>query len=163
MLIRWVFVVAVAVGAIACDLSGDNSAIIKTHAATRPGIAIWEAVGQADAFQAPDISYSIVGKDCSHAGFSAGRYGDLPYLKIIRADAREDDLMVSRPYTEHGYATQEEFVEALETNVELFTSCKAIVFSFMRAQAWPTSDWFEVTVDKSGRIVTVGNVTADNQ
>ena len=152
-----------AIGASACDLTGDNSAILKTHAATRPGMAIWDAVGQADAIQLADVTYHVVGKDCSHPGFEVGRYNGLPFLKIIRADANRDEHITMRPYTEHGYATREELVGAVKTHVQLFANCKAIVFSFMRDQAWPSDDSFEVTVDHTGRIMSVGGVIANDQ
>ena len=126
-------------------------------------MAIWDAVGQADAIQLPDIFYTVSGKECGHAGVEAGRYSGLSFLKMFHGAADKDDLMVMRPYTEHGYATRDEFVEALKANAAVFANCNAIVFSFMRGGGWPSTDWFEVTVDKHGQITTVGPVVGENQ
>jgi hypothetical protein len=86
---------------VGCEMAGDNSAIIKAQADTKPGMTIWEAIDRAERIQPADIDLRVWGKDCTHAGFEAGRHNGPRYLRIIRNDANKGDLMMSRPYTEH--------------------------------------------------------------
>ena len=86
-------------------------------------------------------------------------------MKLTRRAPREP-LAESNPpslpgYVEVGYATDDEFLDAISDKLPAFYSRKTFRFVFGRNQFWPTSDSSLVAVDSTGSITSVSDLTEE--
>lgn len=100
----------------------------------------------------------VVGQDCAGSYIHIGRGKEiLHYIRVTPQQAASNPSSQAG-YTEVGYATRQEFVQALAERLPPFYSCKTFRFEFGRDQFWPTSDSFTVTVDAKGHVASVSEL-----
>jgi hypothetical protein len=138
--------------------SGENPSIRAFHAKVRPGAPLLEVVRDAERTQPADAPFSVVSQDCPGSFLSVGRVPGLLHIRVTQP------ITVSNPssepgYTETGYSRREEFQQALEGQLPLFYGCKTYRFEFGRDQMWPVSDVFTVTIDTSGQVTSVSELS----
>ena len=141
--------------------SGDNSSVRSFHATVRPSAPLLEVIRNGESSQKEQASFLVVGQDCATSYIHIGRGPELlHYIRVTQQQAASNPSSRAG-YTEVGYATRQEFVQALAERLPSFYSCKTFRFEFGRDQFWPTSDSFTVTVDANGQVTSVSELKED--
>jgi hypothetical protein len=138
--------------------SGDNSAVRSFHATLKPAAPLLDLVRNGESAQKEQASFLVVGQDCAGPYIHIGRSPELlRYIRVTQPQAASNPSSQAA-YTEMGYATRQEFLQAVEERLPSFYSCKTFRFDFGRDQFWPTSDSFTVTIDAKGNVTSVSEL-----
>ncbi len=146
--------------AAACG-SADNSAVRSFHATVKPAASLLDVIRNGESTQKEQPSFVVVGQDCAAAYIHIGRGPELLHYIRVTQQLAASNPSSQAGYTEIGYATRKEFVQALAERLPSFYSCKTFRFQFGRDQLWPTSDSFTVTVDAQRQVTSVSELRED--
>jgi len=140
--------------------SGDNSAVRSFHATVKPAAPLLDVIRGGESAQTA-ASFLVVGHDCAGPYVHIGRGPEIiHYIRVTQRQAASNPSSQAG-YTEVGYATRQEFQQALAERIPSFYSCKTFRFEFGRDQFWPTSDSFTVSVDTNGQLTSVSDLKED--
>jgi hypothetical protein len=143
---------------VACG-ANDNSSAVKAHSLVKPGMTLAEAFDLAESSQRPDLLVMANPKDCDSTMFQIGRHSGPRYIRVYGNNVDPKYPTTGREYREDGFASRQDFLDAVSAHSGEFLTCKSINFFLMRYQGWWSGDSFELTFDDQGKVVSVGPLT----